>query len=153
MVITSGYCTIRLRIDLMYPNTAIKKDRNEITTTDDIIYELNGLTVFSKLDIKQAYHQLELKPKSRNLSTGKIHVGLFRFKRLIHATVSSMEEFEHVIRQTLVGVPACANNSDNIKVCRKHTYDHNKYLKEVLKRLSDIYITLNKKSVFSISHP
>ena len=136
---------IRLCIDMRYPNTAIKRIRYEIPTVDDIIHELNGATVFSKLDLNQAYHQFELEAKSRNLTTFSTHVGLYRFKRLNYGTVSAQEEFDHGIRQTLAGVSGCANISDDIIVYGKDTAEHNKNLKAVLKRLSDVHLTLNKK--------
>jgi hypothetical protein len=38
----------------------IESVRYEIPNVDDIIQHLNGTTVFSKLDLNMAYHQVEL---------------------------------------------------------------------------------------------
>ena len=56
-----------------------------------LVDELNGATVFSKLDLNQVYHQFELEPKSRNLTTFSTRVGLYRFKRPNYGTVSAQE--------------------------------------------------------------
>ena len=141
---------IRLCIGMRYPNTAIKRICYETPTVDDIIHELNGATDFSKQYLNHAHHQFELEPKSRNLATFSILVGLYRFKTLNYGTISEQEEFDHGIRQTLAGVPDCANISDDIIVYGKNIADHNKnqYLKAVLKGLSDVHLTLNKKKCF-----
>jgi len=44
--------------------------------------ELNGSTVFSMLDLRGGFHQIELHQASRDISTFVTHVGLFRYKRL-----------------------------------------------------------------------
>ena len=110
---------IRLCIDMRYLNTTIKRIRYEILTVDNIIHELNWATDFSKLDLNQAYHQFQLEPNSRNLTTFSTHVGLYRFKRLNYGTVSAQEEFDHGIRQILAGVQGCVNFSDDIIVYGK----------------------------------
>ena len=46
---------------------------------DDLITDLNGMTVFSKLDLTNAYHQLELDKESRYVTTFTTHVGLSLF--------------------------------------------------------------------------
>ena len=51
-------------------------------TIDDLIIDLNGAKVFSKLDLLNGYHQLELTDDSRNITTFTTHVGLRRYKRL-----------------------------------------------------------------------
>ena len=51
-------------------------------TLSDFRAEMNGSKYFSKIDLKQAYHQLELKEESRYITTFSTHEGLFRYKRL-----------------------------------------------------------------------
>lgn len=52
-------------------------------TLDEIITDLNGATVFSTLDLTSRYHELELDPESRHITTFSTHVGLRRYKRLM----------------------------------------------------------------------
>ena len=51
---------IRLCVDIRTANNAIKRVRHPIPTVKDISLELKGAKFFSKLDLSQAYHQLEL---------------------------------------------------------------------------------------------
>ena len=54
---------IRLCIDMRRANETIIRERYAIPTIDDILTYLNQSQVFSKLDIKWTYHQIELEPK------------------------------------------------------------------------------------------
>ena len=45
-------------------------------TLDELIHDLNGATVFSKLDLSSGYHQLELHPLSRYITTFRTHNGI-----------------------------------------------------------------------------
>ena len=73
---------IRMCIDMMLPNRAIQRERHITPTVDDLIHDLNGSRVFSKLDLKSGYHQLELHPESRYITTFSTHKGLRRYTRL-----------------------------------------------------------------------
>lgn len=84
---------IRLCIDMREVNRAIKRERHLCPTIDDIIYDLNKAKYFSKLDLNQGYHQLELHPDSRYLTTFSTHVGLRRYKRLNFGISSAAEIF------------------------------------------------------------
>ena len=44
--------------------TRQSNERYITPTMDDILCDLNGATVFSKLDLNNRYHQLELDPAS-----------------------------------------------------------------------------------------
>ena len=56
---------IRICVDSRWANTAILRQRHVMPTLDDLIHQLNGSQVFSKLDLRNAFLQLELEPNSR----------------------------------------------------------------------------------------
>ena len=62
---------IRLCVDMCVANTAIKRTRHPIPTLESVSMELNGASFFSKLDLCQPYHQLELSPESRHITTSR----------------------------------------------------------------------------------
>ena len=107
---------IRLCIDMRVVNKAIKTTRHPIPTAKDISIELNGATVFTKLDLNQAYHQLELSPESRHITTFSTHIGLYRFKRLNYGTSASAEIFQNALTQVLQGLKGVQNIADDIIV-------------------------------------
>ena len=90
---------IRLCVDMREANQAIKRERHTMPTLEDFKTEVNGAKFFSKIDLKQAYHQLESHPFITTFST---HKGLFQYKRLNYSTNSTAEIFQNVLQQTLV---------------------------------------------------
>ena len=73
---------VHVCVDMRRPNDAIVRERHVIHTINDILYELNGSTVFSKLDLKWGFHQVELDETSRYITNSSCHRGIFRYKRL-----------------------------------------------------------------------
>ena len=45
-------------------NKAVKRERHVTPTVKEMIWDLNGASVLSKLDLNQGYNQLELAPES-----------------------------------------------------------------------------------------
>lgn len=136
---------IRMCIDMRVVNTAIQRERHLCPTVDDIIVALNGATVFSNLDLKNGYHQLELDMSSRELTTFSTHVGLFRYKRLNFGISSAAEIFQNTIRQVLNGIQNVLNVSDDILVFGRTKEEHDSALNAVLHRLQESGLTLNGK--------
>ena len=54
---------VRLCVDMRKANTAIIRNYYPIPTLDEILYEVNGAKIFSKLDLAQGYHQIVLDRK------------------------------------------------------------------------------------------
>ena len=84
---------VRICVDMRLANEAIKRVRHPIPTVDDVSFELNGAQYFSKLDLLQAYHQLELDEASRYITTFSTHIGLFRYKRLNYVQMLPLRSF------------------------------------------------------------
>ena len=135
--------SIRLCVDMRAANTAIKRIRHPIPTVHDISLELNGANFFSKLDLMQAYHQLELSPSSRQITTFITHSGLYLYKRLNYGTNSAAELFQHALQQILHDISSLKNIADDILVLGATYQAHNQALDECLKRLEDQGLTLN----------
>ena len=49
---------IRVCVDMQRANEAIIRERHPISTIEEVLYDLNGATVFSKLDLKWGFHQM-----------------------------------------------------------------------------------------------
>ena len=92
---------IRLCVDMRNTNKAITHERHILPTTDELIHDLSGSTVYSKLDLRPGYHQHELEPSSRYITTFSTHAGLFRYKRLNFGISSSSEIFQEVVRNVI----------------------------------------------------
>ena len=100
---------IRLCVDMRRANEAIISERYQIPTVDEVLHNINQSRVFSKLDLKWGYHQLELHPDSRSITTFTTHCRLYRYKRLMFGINSAPEVYQHVIQQTLQGCEGVAN--------------------------------------------
>ena len=90
----------------------------------EVLEKLNQSTVFSKLDLRLGFHQLELHEYSTPITTFITHVGLFRYKRLMFGVNSAPELYQHVIRQVLQDCQGTANIADDIIVHGKDTQQH-----------------------------
>lgn len=60
---------IRLCVDMRKAKQAVISERYPIPTVEEVLQEFNQSTVFSKLDIKLAYHQIDLDPRARHITT------------------------------------------------------------------------------------
>ena len=105
-------------------NSAIKRVRHPIPTVEDISLELNGAKYFSKLDLAQAYHQLELHEDSRYITTFSTHVGLFRYKCLNYGTNAAAEIFQYTLKRQLQGLLGVRNIADDIIVYGQTLEEH-----------------------------
>ena len=99
--------------------------------------------MFSKLDLRWGYHQVELHRESRALTTFSTHKGLKRYKRLIFGLSSALEMYQYVIQQTLQGIPGARNISNDIIVFGSDQESHDKNLDQTLSRLETKELTLN----------
>ncbi|XP_031574960.1 uncharacterized protein K02A2.6-like [Actinia tenebrosa] len=108
---------IRLRVDMRQANTAIIRERYPIPTIDEVLERLNESTLFTKLDLKWGFHQIELEAEPRKITTFATHKGLFQYKRLMFGISSAPEMYQHIIQQVLAGCDGASNIADDIGLC------------------------------------
>ena len=136
---------VRMVIDMSLANAAIKRTRRTLPTPEEIFCELDGAMYFSKVDMNSAYHQILLHPDSRYITTFATHTGTYRCKRLFFGVGPAAEEFNDILSGKLAGLKGVKNAADDILVFGKTREDHDKNLYELLLRLLEAGITINKK--------
>ena len=100
VVVPKANGDIRLCVDMRRANEAVIHERYAIPTIDGILNDLNQSQVFSKLDIKWAYHQIEFDPSARKITTFQTHKKNFRYNRLIYGISCAHELYYKINYQS-----------------------------------------------------
>lgn len=113
----------------------------------DILESLHGAAVFSTLDLKSGYWQMEMETDTIQKTAFVTSEGLFEFLclpfSLKNAAASFQRLMEHVLRE-LKG-RCCLMYIDDVVVYSQNELEHMQHLKQVFKCLHDTSLTLNQK--------
>ena len=103
VVIPKADGDIRICVDMRCANQAIERERQPIPTIEEVLQDLNGSTVFSRVDLKWGFHQILLAEESRHVTTFVTHRRLYRYTRLMFGVTSAPEKYQQIIRDVLRG--------------------------------------------------
>ena len=118
---------VRVCLDMRFVNQVIKSERYLIPTIDEVLQDLGESLIFSKLDLKWGYHQIELAEESRNLTTFVKCDNMYRYKHLVFGVNAASEIYQNEVRKVLQGLQGVVNISDDIVV---HRRDYPEFLKD-----------------------
>jgi len=136
---------IRQTVGMWLVKKAIVRERHPIPTTKEMLVGLQSAKVFSKLDLKQGFHQIVLDESCRDVTTFITPFGLFRYKRLTMGLNSAPEQFQYIIQTVLSGLEGVQNLADDIILYANNRAEHDKRLRALLTRLRDVGLTLNPR--------
>ena len=114
-----------------------------VPTLEELLSKLSGGKRFTKIDLSQAYHQLELTPESRKYTTINTHQGLYQYKRLTYGVSSAVSIFQRTIENVLKDLPGCCVRIDDILISGESDEIHLENLHRVLQRLQKCGLKLN----------
>ena len=134
---------VRVCVDLTKLNDQVKRERLMLPSVDDVLSQLSGAKVFSKLDANSGFYQIELTPESALLTTFITPFGRFCYNRLPFGITSAPEYFQKRMQSVLAGVEGTVNMIDDTLVFGKDQTEHDERLEEVLRKLEEAGITLN----------
>lgn len=150
-----GFCIpkkngeLRLVIDYRQVNQYVMDDVVTIPKILENIQFLGNNQMYSKLDLKNGFNQLELKEESRDITGFVVMNRKFRYKRLPFGLKNGPKVFQKVIEGILKGLSGVFTYIDDIVVCGVTREEHNLNLVKVLERLMEHHVRINfEKSIF-----
>ncbi|XP_062700588.1 uncharacterized protein K02A2.6-like [Aedes albopictus] len=123
-------------------NEALQPHQYPLPLPQDIFANLANCTVFSQIDLTDAFLQVEVDEGSRNLLTINTHRGLYRYNRLPPGVKAAPGAFQQLIDTMLVGLKGVSGYLDDIVVGGVDEEDHNRNLRAVLQRIQEFGFTI-----------
>ena len=110
---------IRITVDMRQANKTIESTNVPIPRVEDIQSQLAGNEVFSKLDFKSAFHQLELEEESRNITV--FHAGnrLIKYRKLSMGTKPASGELAKALTPLFQHIPGAHVIQDDVIIAGK----------------------------------
>ena len=135
--------SLRLCLDPRDLNKGIKREHYKIPTMQEIASEFAGKTVFSTLDLKDGYWQVQLDEDSSRLCTFNTPFGRYRFTRMPFGIKSASEVFQKKNEEAFAGIPGIHIVADDIIIAAVNTEEHDQILRQVLERANEKNIKFN----------
>ena len=134
---------IRVTLDAKNVNKALLSSNFPIPRQEDIKASLSGSKVFSKLDLKSAFWQLEIQPEARHLTVFHSGGRLYRYKRLVMGLKPSQGELNAALQPLFCDLPEVHVIHDDIIIATPVEASHLSVLIKVLSILRKKGLTLN----------
>jgi hypothetical protein len=137
---------LRVCIDPQHLNKAIKRAHYPLPVIEEVLPELADARMFSKLDLKDGFLQIELDEESSKLTTFQTPWGRYRWLRLPFGVAPAPENFQQKLDQNLEGLKGVYKIADDILVTGQGPNperDHDINLLRLLQRCRERNIILN----------
>ena len=127
-------------------NRFTQLDAYPIPQIEEIVSELSRYKVFTTIDLKSAYHQIELDPRDREYTSFQSRNELYQWRRLPFGLTNAVLEFQrainHFIKQN--SLKGYFPNLDDVTIAGVNQSEHDIYLKAFLDAASPTKITINE---------
>lgn len=142
---------VRLCVDMRRANAAILRENHPLPCMENLLPKIRKAKYFSKLDVKNAFHQVELHPESRYLTTFITSNGLYRYKRLMFGVTSAPELFQKIMEKMLIKCEGVTNFIDDILIWGSDEKEHDLRLSKVMEVLKENNVLLNdEKCIYKV---
>lgn len=131
-------------VDYRRLNAVTRRDGHPIPHTRDCLEALQGAVLYSTLDLRSGYWQLQMDPESKAKTAFCCHVGLFAFRNMPFGLTNAPAIFQRAMQGVLAGLlgKICSVYFDDIVVWGHTVEEHHQRLDTVLGRLHEAGLQL-----------
>ena len=140
--------SLRLCVDYRALNKITKKNRYPLPLISEILDRLVGAKIFTKLDLRDAYHRIPIAEKDRWKTAFRTRYGHFEYKVMPFGLTNAPATFQAYINEALRGLldDICIAFMDDILIYSRDVEEHATHVRAVLERLRKygLYVKLSK---------
>jgi len=145
---------LRFCVDYRKLNDLTRKDRYPLPLINETLARLAKAKVYTKLDIRQAFHRIRMDPASEELTTFRTRYGAYKCKVLWEGLTNGPATYQRYMNDVLFDYldDFCTAYLDDILIYSEDPLEHDEHVRKVLQRLRDAGLQADiKKSEFKVT--
>jgi predicted DNA-binding protein YlxM (UPF0122 family) len=139
---------LRLYVDYRGLNAITVKNRHPLPLIQEALDRLRGAKRFTKLDLRNAYHRIRIKPGDEWKTAFRTRYGHYEYLVMPFGLANAPATFQAYINEALTGLVdiICVAYLDDILIYSANPEDHKDHVRQVLQRLREngLYAKLSK---------
>jgi hypothetical protein len=129
--------SLRFCVDYRKLNALTRKDRYPLPLIDKTLARLSQAKIFTKLDIRQAFHKIRIHSNSEELTTFRTRYGTYKYKVLPFGLTNGPATFQRYINDIFFDIldDFVTSYLDDILVYSENELEHIEHVRKVIMRL------------------
>jgi hypothetical protein len=145
--------SLRFCIDYRKLNDLTRKDQYPLPLIEETLARLGKARIFTKLDIRQAFHRIRIDLESKELTTFRTRYGAYKCKVMPFGLTNRPATYQRFMNDVLFDYldDFCTAYLDDILIYSENELDHQEHVRKVLLRLREAGLQADiKKSEFNV---
>jgi hypothetical protein len=146
--------SLRFCVDYRKLNAITKKDRYPLPLIDETLERLSKARIFTKIDIRQAFHRIRMHPDSEELTTFRTRYGSYKCKVLPFGLTNGPATFQRYVNDLFIDLLDLFVTCylDDILIYSQNELEHEAHVRTVLGRLREAGLQADiKKCEFHVT--
>jgi hypothetical protein len=120
-------------VDYRSLNDVTIKDKYPLPCIEDLLNQMRGGRVFSKIDLRSGYHQMKIRPSDIPMTTFSTRYRLYEFIIMSFGLTNALAYFINLMNKVFMEyIKFVVVSIDDILIYSKNDGDHEEHLRLVL---------------------